>query len=457
MASGSDNTRTARGGGGTLSKLKNRFSRSFSRDSPASTAPASDKQTPAPVTEQSEPTNDKAAEQTVAPTDKAANTTGESAQPVAAGLAPVAKDDPAAVTTPQQDHAPSASSNSHYATHARSLNGVKQSLRQIYPAHEPFKTGTLKVSDASNGDHEIYWELSGKQGGYPVVYLHGGPGGGTTDDDRRWFDPNHYQILVFDQRGAGKSTPSAELKGNTTWDLVEDVERLRKDVAKVEKWHVFGGSWGSTLSLAYAQTHPERVSALILRGIFSLRRSELEFFYQEGSGWLWPEQFKPFLEHIPEPERKDMIGAYYSRLTSSDPAVQLEAARKWSTWENATSKLYLDEKHISKSEDDKWTLEFARIESHFFHNRGWMEDGQLLKKENVAKIAHIPTVIVQGRYDVVCPAKSAFDLNEVWKSVPGGEKNLEFFVIPDAGHSAREPGIADKLIYATDKFKAVTA
>ncbi|PWN20101.1 putative proline iminopeptidase [Microstroma glucosiphilum] len=342
---------------------------------------------------------------------------------------------------------------------ARSLNAEKETLRQQYPPVQAYKTGTLKLPPTAEKsiEHEIYYELSGKEGGYPVVYLHGGPGGGISEGDRRWFDPQHYQILTFDQRGSGKSTPAAELEGNTTWDLVEDIERLRKEVMKVDKWHVFGGSWGSTLSLAYAQTHPERVSALILRGIFTLRRAELLFFYQEGSSFLWPEQFKPFLDHIPTDERDDMIAAYYKRLTSEDAQTRLEAARRWSTWENATSKLYLDEEHIKKGDDDKWALQFARIESHFFHNRGWMRDGQLLEKESIAKVAHIPTVVVQGRYDVVCPAKTAWDLREVWMQAPGGKDTLEFFLIPDAGHSAKEPGITDKLIYATDKFRSITS
>lgn len=286
--------------------------------------------------------------------------------------------------------------------------------------------------------------------------MHGGPGGGCSADDRRWFDPQHYQILTFDQRGAGKSTPAAELKANTTWDLVSDIEKLRQEVAKVEKWHVFGGSWGSTLSLAYAQKHPDRVSALILRGIFSLRRSELLFFYQQGSNYIWPEQFEPYQEHIPEAERDDMIAAYYKRLTSEDAETRLAAARRWATWENATSKLYLDQKNIAKGDDDIWSLQFARIESHFFHNRGWMEDGALLAPENVAKIAHIPTVIVQGRYDVVCPMKTCWDLRNAWlKAQNGRNGNLELFIIPDAGHASREPGVTDKLLYATDKYRAI--
>jgi proline iminopeptidase len=236
-----------------------------------------------------------------------------------------------------------------YTPEARSLSGPKtDGLRKLYPTIEPYETGRLQVDNL----HEIYWEWSGKEDGYPVVFLHGGPGGGVSGGDRRWFDPSHYRVLCFDQRGAGQSTPPAELKGNTTWDLVADIEKLRNKFG-IEKWHVFGGSWGSTLSLAYAQKHPERVSALILRGIFTLRKSELQYFYQDGASHIFPEQFKPYRDHIPEKERGDMIKAYYKRLTHKDEKIRLEAARKWSTWENATSKLYVDLDAISHGEDDK--------------------------------------------------------------------------------------------------------
>lgn len=278
---------------GTLSKLKNRFSRSFGSGTHAKDGAG------APAATSSAPGGGGEATQTSAPAPATASQTqapqSESAVPTQPQ--PEAQPAQAAAASTEQPTTTSTSAGAptlpDYTPDARSLNGTKSTLRTLYPPFPTTKTGTLKVSDASNGDHELYYEISGKEGGYPVVYLHGGPGGGTTEDDRRWFDPSHYQILVFDQRGSGKSTPSAELKGNTTWDLVEDIEKLRKEVMKVEKWHVFGGSWGSTLSLAYAQTHPERVSALILRGIFTLRRAELEFFYQHGSGWIWPEQFKP--------------------------------------------------------------------------------------------------------------------------------------------------------------------
>lgn len=331
-----------------------------------------------------------------------------------------------------------------YTAEARSLSGPKDGLRQLYPEVEPYASGHLEVDSR----HSLYYEWSGKEDGHPVVFLHGGPGGGVQASDRRWFDPAHYRILTFDQRGSGKSTPHADLTDNTTWHLVADIERLREKFS-VDKWHVFGGSWGSTLSLAYAQTHPQRVTALILRGIFTLRHSELQFFYQEGASHLFPEQWETYRDGIPEPERNDFITAYHKRLTSSDSEEQLDAARRWSTWENATSKLYIDAENLKKGEEDKWALAFARIENHFFVNQGWMEDGQLLQKANVDKIRHIPAVIVQGRFDVVCPAKTAWDLHKVWPEA-------EFHLVPDAGHSAREPGIVDKLIQATDKFRSIS-
>ncbi|PWN43208.1 putative proline iminopeptidase [Ceraceosorus guamensis] len=332
-----------------------------------------------------------------------------------------------------------------YDPSVRSLQGVKPNLRSLYPKIEPYETGRLKVDDL----HELYWELSGKKDGYPVVFLHGGPGGGVSGDDRRWFDPKHYRILTFDQRGAGKSTPSASLENNTTWDLVADIEKLR-ELHKVDKWHVFGGSWGSTLSLAYAQTHPDRVTALILRGIFTLRRSELEFFYQNGASHIFPELFAPYREEIPEDERHDMIAAYHKRLTGDSDEARLSAAKKWSYWELGTSKLYVDGEALKRGDDDAFALAFARIECHYFQNRGWIEDGQLLKKENVDKIRHIPTAIVQGRFDVVCPCKTAFDLHAVFPEA-------KFHLVPDAGHSAKEPGILHHLVNYTDKFRSVGA
>ncbi|PWN51245.1 putative proline iminopeptidase [Violaceomyces palustris] len=331
-----------------------------------------------------------------------------------------------------------------YDENLRSLQAPKSSLRDFYPKIEPYDSGMLQV-DAT---HSISWEWSGKVDGWPVVFLHGGPGGGTSGDDRRWFDPSHYRVLTFDQRGAGKSTPSASLENNTTWHLVADIEKLREKFG-IERWHVFGGSWGSTLSLAYAQTHPERVSALILRGIFTLRKSELDFFYQNGASHIFPEQWDLYEEIIPEEERGDFVKAYNKRLTGSDEQAKLLAAQRWSGWENATCRLYVDGEQLKKGEEDKWALAFARIENHYFINKGWMEDGQLLKAENVKKIrdAGIPGVIVQGRYDVVCPAKSAWDLHKVWPEA-------ELHVVPDAGHSAKERGIRHHLIEACDKFRS---
>lgn len=330
-----------------------------------------------------------------------------------------------------------------YSEEARSLSGYKTTLRQVYPKIEPYESGHLQVDER----HSIHYEWCGNPDGYPIVNVHGGPGGGIWDEDRRWYDPAHYRILLFSQRGCGQSTPHADLVDNTTWHLVADMEKLREKFG-IEKWHVCGGSWGSTLSLAYSQTHPERVSALILRGIFTLRKSELKFFYQDGASHLFPEQWETYRDGIPEAERNDFITAYNKRLTSDDPAVRIDAARRWSTWENSTSKLYIDASALAKGEDDDWALAFARIENHYFINEGWMEDGQLLKKENIDKIRHIPAMIVQGRYDVVCPATTAWELHKVWPEA-------KFHLIPDAGHSAREPGIVDKLIETTDEFRSI--
>ncbi|KDN49210.1 putative proline iminopeptidase [Tilletiaria anomala UBC 951] len=331
-----------------------------------------------------------------------------------------------------------------YAASARSLEGHKKALRQLYPPIDPYESGRLKVDDT----HELYWEWCGKPGGVPVVFLHGGPGGGVGPGDRRWFDPQHYRVLCFDQRGAGRSTPPAELKNNTTWDLVADIEKLRAKFG-IDRWLVFGGSWGSTLALAYAQQHPDRVVALVLRGIFTLRKAELRFFYQDGAGHMFPEMFQAYREYIPERERADLMKAYYKRLTHKDPQVRLDAARRWSTWENATSNLYVDPDAIARGDDDQWALQFARIEAHFFINNGWMKDGQLLEARNIDRIRSIPAVIVQGRYDVVCPAATAWNLHERWPEA-------QFHLVPDAGHSAREPGIAHLLLEATDKFRSLS-
>lgn len=311
-------------------------------------------------------------------------------------------------------------------------------LTWFYPDIEPYKKGRLKVSDT----HDIYFEECGNPNGKPAVFVHGGPGGGTDAKQRRFFDPSKYRIVLFDQRGAGQSTPSACLEQNTTWDLVEDMEKLRT-LLGIQKWLVFGGSWGSTLALAYAQKHPERVTEMVLRGIFLLRKSEIDWFYQQGASHIFADAWEKYLEEIPENERHDLVSAYYRRLTSPDRKVQLSAARAWSRWEGATSKLFPDEKMIEHYESDEFALKFARIECHYFTNAGFMEKDQLLR--DVARIRQIPCVIVQGRYDVVCPMTSAWDLHRAWPEA-------ELFLIPDAGHSAYEPGIARALISATDKF-----
>ena len=312
-------------------------------------------------------------------------------------------------------------------------------MKTLYPPIEPYRTGTLKVSDL----HTLYYEEAGTASGLPAVFLHGGPGGGLDADYRRYFDPAKWRVVLFDQRGCGKSTPHAELRENTTWTLVADIERLREKLG-IEKWVVFGGSWGSTLALAYAETHPERCLGLILRGIFLLRRKELLWFYQEGASWLFPDAWDEYLKPIPEVERGDLMSAYYRRLTSDDPEVRMNAARAWSIWEGSTSKLHPDPKVIERFAGDTFAEAFARIECHYFVNGAFLRtDTQLL--DDATKIAHLPGVIVQGRYDVVCPAASAWALHKQW---PKAELKL----IGDAGHSISEPGIIDALVDATDRF-----
>lgn len=310
----------------------------------------------------------------------------------------------------------------------------------MYPLITPYETGNLKVSDI----HTLYYEVSGNKEGSPVVFLHGGPGGGTGEKDRSFFDPQKYKIILFDQRGAGKSTPSACLEENTTWDLVKDTERLREKL-KIDKWHVFGGSWGSTLSLAYAQAHPGRVKSLVLRGIFTLRKSELNFFYQSGASHLFPEAWEEYIAPIPEAERQDMILAYHAQLNSVDDQTRISAAKAWAKWEMATSKLFVDPEHIAEADKDEFANAFARIENHYFINDGFMRDGQLLEKQEIDKIRHIPTIVVQGRYDVVCPATTAHALKKVWPEIT-------LHIVPDAGHSSHEPGTVKLLIQATDQF-----
>lgn len=314
--------------------------------------------------------------------------------------------------------------------------------RTLYPEIEPYRTGRLKVS----GTHELYFEESGNPNGKAVVFLHGGPGGGTEAKHRRYFDPDVYRIVLMDQRGCGRSTPFASLEENTTWHLVEDIETLRSHLG-IDRWQVFGGSWGSTLALAYAETHPSRITELVLRGIFLLRKEEIRWFYQEGASWIFPDAWHEYFHHIPEAERGDLLKAYYKRLTSSDPTVQRAAAKVWSVWEGRTSCLIPNAELIARTAGDEFALAFARIESHYFVNEGWLtNDRELLNKANVDKIRNIPAVIVQGRYDVVCPAKTAWDLHVAWP-----EADLR--IVGDAGHAASEPGIVHELVSATDRFR----
>ena len=324
---------------------------------------------------------------------------------------------------------------------ARRTASRSAKLRQLYAPIRPHRAGHLQVSDV----HELYFEESGNPRGKPAVFLHGGPGAGTDPRMRGFFDPKRYRIVLFDQRGCGKSRPHASLIDNTTWHLVEDIERLREHLG-IEKWLVFGGSWGSTLALAYAQTHPQRVTELVLRGIFLLRRWELEWFYQNpgGAAALYPDLWEQYVAPIPSAERSDMMRAYYQRLTSDDPDVLAAAARAWSIWEGATSFLRMNPSYVARFEQSAYAAAFARIECHYFVNSGFLRtDNQLL--EEVGRIRHIPAVIVQGRYDVVCPMKSAWDLHRAWPEAA-------LLVSADAGHSAFEPSNLHELIDATDRF-----
>ncbi|MGQ0618310.1 MAG: prolyl aminopeptidase [Panacagrimonas sp.] len=308
-----------------------------------------------------------------------------------------------------------------------------------YPALDPYRIQRLKVSEL----HELYLEECGNPQGVPAIFLHGGPGGGAEPWHRQFFDPKKYRIVLFDQRGCGRSTPHSELRENTTWDLVADMERIRQ-LLGIERWLVFGGSWGSTLALAYAERHPDRVSALVLRGIFLLRQREVDWFYQEGASWIYPDAWEHFLAPIPESERGDLVAAYHRRLTGANKAERRAAARAWSIWEGSTSKLMPSSDLVSRFGEDRFAEAFARIECHYFVNRGFFDcDGWLL--ENAHRIRHIPGVIVQGRYDVVCPMRSAWDLHRAWPEA-------QFHAISDAGHAASETGTLARLIEATDRF-----
>ena len=312
-------------------------------------------------------------------------------------------------------------------------------MRELYPPRQPYNEGELKVSDL----HTIHFEESGNPEGKPIVLLHGGPGGGCPPFYRQYFDPEKWRLVMFDQRGCGQSKPHAELQENTTWDLVNDIEKLR-EYLNIHQWVVFGGSWGSTLSLAYSQTHPDRCKGLILRGIFMLRQKEIRWFYQEGASYIFPDAWEEYVKPIPINERDDLLTAYYQRLTSPDDQIRLEAARAWSIWEGSTSRLFPDLDLKQRFGIDAFAEAFARIECHYFINKGFIdpEDKLLL---NIDRIRKIPAVIVQGRYDVVCPMMSAWELHRAWPEA-------EFIVVADAGHSMSEPGIRTCLIEATDKF-----
>ena len=308
----------------------------------------------------------------------------------------------------------------------------------LYPPISPYRTGHLDVGDG----HRVYWELCGNPDGTPAVFLHGGPGAGCSPDHRRLFDPARYNVLLFDQRGCGRSTPHAGLEANTTWHLVEDIERLRS-ILGIGQWLVFGGSWGSALALAYAETHPETVSAMILRGIFALRQAELQWYYQEGASWLFPDKWERFLAPIPPEERGDLIGAYHRRLTSSSRVTQIEAAKAWSLWEGETISLRPNPAFSDLHAQDEFALAFARIENHYFVNKGFVAEGQLIADAH--RVRHIPGIIIQGRYDLATPVRTAWDLHRAWPEA-------EFILVEDAGHAYNEPGILVELIRAADRF-----
>ncbi|MDP3293233.1 MAG: prolyl aminopeptidase [Nevskia sp.] len=311
-------------------------------------------------------------------------------------------------------------------------------MAQPYPPIEPYRTHRLKVSEL----HEIHIEESGNPQGKAVVFVHGGPGGGCEAWHRQFFDPKRYRIVLFDQRGCGRSTPYAELRENSTWDLVADMETIREHLS-IDAWVVFGGSWGSTLALAYGETHPQRTLGLILRGIFLIRDEEIRWFYQEGCNWIYPDAWEHYIAPIPVSERGDLVAAYHRRLTSENPEVRRDAARSWSIWEGATSKLIPSTDMVARYGGDDFAEAFARIECHYFVNKGFLRPNQLL--EDAMKLKNIPGVIVQGRYDVVCPMKSAWDLHRAWPQA-------DLQVVADAGHAASENGTLSRLIDAADRF-----
>ena len=313
---------------------------------------------------------------------------------------------------------------------------------ELFPNIEPFNTFHLPVSDL----HTIYIEESGNKNGKPVIFLHGGPGGGVDPKYRRYFNPDKWRIIMFDQRGCGKSTPFAELKENTTWDLVDDIEKIRNHLS-IDNWVVFGGSWGSTLSLAYSQTYPNSCKGLILRGIFLVRKKEIDWFYQEGANNIFPDRWESFSAPIPVEKRDNLMQAYYEILTGNNHSKKIEAAKAWSTWEGSTVRLMQDENFISDFSDEKFAEAFARIECHYFMNNCWFNSNNHLI-ENVDKIRHIPGVIIHGRYDIICPVVQAWDLHQAWPEA-------DLHIIPDAGHSIFEEGIKDKILEYTEKFSSL--
>ena len=314
-----------------------------------------------------------------------------------------------------------------------------QEYRNLYPKISATKTGMLPVGDG----HQVYYEECGNPMGKPAVYVHGGPGSGSNAGQRRVFDPQKYRIILFDQRGCGKSIPTASLENNTTWDLVEDMERLRRHLS-IDRWQICGGSWGSTLALAYSQAYADRVTEVVLRGIFTLREHELDWYYQGGAANLFPDEWEKFVAPIDVSERDDMITAYYRQLTSDDIDVQKKAARAWSIWEGSTINLLQRPEQIAHFGSDDFAVAFARIECHYFVNKGFFEsDGWLI--DNIDKIRHLPVTIIQGRYDVCTPMTTAWDLHQ---ALP----EADFHVVPDAGHAFDEPGIADQLVRVTDRY-----
>ena len=313
---------------------------------------------------------------------------------------------------------------------------------EIYPHLEPFVSGRLALDPV----HEMYWEVSGNPQGVPVLFLHGGPGAGASPSHRRFFDPECYRIVIFDQRGSSRSTPLGETRDNTTQHLIADIERLR-EYLQVEKWIIFGGSWGSTLALAYAQAHPQCCSALVLRGIFLSRQSEIDWFLY-GMRAFFPEAWDEFAGFVPEQERHDLLGAYARRLDDPDPQVRIEAARRWGTYEGSCSTLLASTSTVAHYADDRVALGLARIEAHYFANGSFLEQEQLIS--GIDRIRHLPCTIVQGRYDMVCPIGTANELHHAWPKA-------EYIVVPDAGHSAWEPGISAQLVATMERLKNATS